>query len=334
MKVALAGSVTSSFVTLEKLIEHQLDVVCVFGLELEQQSTSVVSGYCSMRDLCEKHDILYIPFTKINKDEHIDLLNQLNPDVFFAVGLSQLISEDLLKVAKLGNVGFHPTLLPKGRGRAPIAWLLLNENQGAANFFLMGKGADDGPVFIQEPFDIEDQDDAASVESKILGSIKVALDKWLPSLKRGEWNPIPQDELEVTYYGKRTPEDGWVNWELNNKEVDKLIRASAHPHPGAYSFLKNKKLTILKSRIENNIPIKGVTGRVLLANGQQEYLIQCGSGLIWISDVYEENNAIELRVGQKLGYYTELEIFNLKKQIEELTKKITHENFSAGSSCG
>ena len=85
---------------------------------------------------------------------------------------------------KLGCIGFHPTLLPKGRGRAPLAWLILKEKKGAASFFLMDKKADSGPVFVQEPFEIEDNDDASRVEKKIEIAIEKALDKWLPELKK------------------------------------------------------------------------------------------------------------------------------------------------------
>lgn len=320
IKVALAGSVTSSFVTLEKLIEHKFEIVVVFGYEPEK--TKLISGYRSMKSLCEENNILYVPFLKINEEENEKLLQQLEPDVFFVVGLSQLVSAKILSIPKLGCIGFHPTLLPQGRGRAPIAWLLLKEKQGAANFFLMGEGADDGPIFVQEPFAVSDEDDAGIIEHKILKSIGAALDNWLPSLKKGDWNPVPQDDLAATYYGVRTPEDGWINWDLPAFNIDRLIKASAPPHPGAYTFYKEKKLTITNSRIENGIPIRGVIGRVLAVSQAREYLIQCGTGLVWINALDTERNEVPLRVGQKLGYYTELEIYLLKKEINELKKTI------------
>jgi methionyl-tRNA formyltransferase len=320
IRVALAGSVSSTFVTLEKLLEHKLEVACVFGYEPE--NTERVSGYACMRPLCEENNILYTPFNKINSSGHADLLKELQPDVFFVVGLSQLVSQELLSIPRLGCIGFHPTLLPKGRGRAPIAWLVLNEKEGAANFFLMGDGADDGPIFVQEPFDIEEQDDARAVEQKILEAIGVALDQWLPSLKRGEWNPVAQEEMNASYYGVRTPEDGWINWEMSAFQIDRLIKASAPPHPGAYSFFREKKLIITKSRIEHDIPIRGVVGRVLAISSDNEYLVQCGAGLVWVGAMGQGGESMVLRVGQKLGYYTELEIHQLKQQIAELKKSM------------
>jgi methionyl-tRNA formyltransferase len=319
-KIVLAGSVTSSLVTLEQLVHHKMNVVGVFGYE--PKNTSEVSGYVSMKKFCEENQIAYYPFNKINSIENLNILKELNPDIFFVVGLSQLVSEEMLSVAKMGNVGFHPTHLPKGRGRAPIAWLILEEKFGAANFFLMCEGADDGPIFIQEAFSVDEKDNAASIEQKILTAIKQALNKWLPLLKKSEWNFVPQNEIDASYYGKRTAEDGIINWNSSSKNIDKIIRASSNPHPGAFTFLNTNKIFIWRSKIETDIKIKGVTGRVLLIK-ENNFLIQCGEGLLWISDVTDENlKPVNLKVGQKLGYYTDLEIYNLRKEIQELKEWI------------
>jgi methionyl-tRNA formyltransferase len=324
-RVILVGSVTSSLVTLKSLIENNINVIGVLGYEPESEEN--VSGYANMSLICEAHKIPYFPFIKINDEKNISLIKSLSPDILFVVGLSQLVSHEILSISKMGNIGFHPTLLPRGRGRAPIAWLILEEKYGAANFFLMGEGADDGPVFIQEPFPVTEKDDASTVEEKILSAIKTALNKWLPALKDGEWNPVPQNELFATYYAKRSPDDGLINWNNSSEEIDKLLRASTKPHPGAYSFLKNKKIRIWSSKKEKMLQIRGVTGRVLLVNNNK-YLIQCGTGLLWISSIKDEsNNPIKLKIGQKLGYQIEDEIWKLKNEIESIKKCIQQKTF-------
>jgi methionyl-tRNA formyltransferase len=323
-KIVLAGSVNSSLVTLEQLVHHQMDVAAVFGYE--PKNTSEISSYVSMKEFCHNHQIAYYPFSKINSVENLNILKELKPDIFFVVGLSQLVSDEMLSVSKLGNVGFHPTYLPKGRGRAPIAWLILEEKIGAANFFLMGSGTDDGPIFIQEVFSVEETDNAAGIEQKILISIKQALSNWLPHLKKGEWNFVPQNEMDASYYGKRAPEDGIINWNCSAENIDKLIRASSKPHPGAFTFANTSKIYIWHSQIETGVKIKGVTSRVLLIK-EDKFLVQCGKGLLWIYGITNDSSQpVVLKVGQKLGYYPELEIYNLRNEIQELKewiKKIT-----------
>ena len=71
------------------------------------------------------------------------------PDLLFVTGLSQIVKPPLLNLPRIGCIGFHPTWLPKGRGRAPLGWLVLDGVPGAATFFLDGRGlgfgADTGP---------------------------------------------------------------------------------------------------------------------------------------------------------------------------------------------
>jgi hypothetical protein len=79
----------------------------------------------------------------------------------------------------------------------------------------------------------------------------------------------------------------------------------------------------LKCRPEHEKQIKGVAGSVLLKSAHKEYLVQTGHGLLWISEVYDENNTeTVLKVGQKLGFYAELEIYKLRKEIEFIKKKL------------
>jgi len=301
--------VKSTEITVRLLVKYGFDVIGVLGYGSEKKENT--SGWTDLGQISNDLNLPYKNYLEINTPENIDWMKSKHPDLIFAVGFSQLLSDVWLNMTSLGCIGFHPTLLPVGRGRAPLAWIILNERTGAATFFLMGKGADDGPVFVQEPFDVQEDDDAGSIEVKMGVAIEKALDKWLPLLKRGEWNPIPQDEIRATWYGKRYPSDGLIDWSKSALEIDRLVKATSHPHPGAYTFFKDKKVTIWKSRIESQIPIKGVTGRVLLINNSQ-YLIQCGNGLLWIYDIEGADN---FSTGNKLGYNIEEEIFKLKNRL-------------------
>ena len=94
--------------------------------------------------------------------------------------------------------------------------------------------------------------------------------------------------------------------------IDRLIKATTHPHPGAYTFINREKLYIYKSSIENSLPINGSVGRILLVE-EEKLLIQCGAGLLWIYDVEPKKH---LRVGQKLGMNLEEEIIEIWKILE------------------
>jgi methionyl-tRNA formyltransferase len=310
MNVGIIGAVRSTEIVLLTLIKHDFNIVGVLGFNPVNKEN--VSGWVDLEKTSGEYSIPYSGYQKINEEIHMEWMKEKQPDLLFAVGFSQLLSKEWLTMPQIGCIGFHPTCLPQGRGRAPLAWLILEEKQGAASFFLMGENADDGPIFVQEPFSVDSNDDASSVEGKIYHAIEIALERWLPKLKKGEWNPVPQDESLATWYGKRMPSDGMIDWNMPAYFVDKLIKASTIPHPGAFTFFKEKKIMILKSKIETRLPIKGVTGRVLLRKND-EYLIQCGNGLLWISEL---RNIDSLNVGDKLGYNVEYEIYKLKNKLD------------------
>lgn len=312
-KVLVIGAVQTTKHTLNQLIKYGFDVVGVLGHE--PSNTANVSGWADLKAQAQELNLPYKGFKKINDSENTTWARDKTPDIIFAVGFSQLMSEDWLQMPKLGCIGFHPTKLPKGRGRAPLAWIILEQSYGSASFFLMGKGADDGPVFVQDVFPIETKDDAASVEKKIEKSIIKSLDKWLPELKKGVWEPIAQEEVEASWYGKRALEDGIINWNNSAYQIDRLIKASTQPHPGAYTYFKDSKLIIWKSELETDLPIKGVIGRVLLTDDKRGWLIQCGEGLIWIKNI-DLQEGLKLQVGEKLGYNVEDEIFKMKTMLK------------------
>lgn len=311
MRVVLIGGVNSSAVTLQKLIEYEVDIAMVYGYE--PKTIQLVSGYHNFSALCADNGINYTPFQKIN--DHTNEIENLDFDILFVVGLSQLVSERIIDAAKAGAIGFHPTQLPKGRGRAPIAWLVDEVQDGAATFFVLEEEADAGAIFEQECFEVVESDTAKSVESKLLDAMATALDRLLPNIKRGEWHPIPQNEALATEYAIRKPDDGLISWSLPAHKIDRLIKAASEPHPGAFTFHEETKIKVLSSRIENSIKITGVTGRVLKVRGQ-EILVQSGSGLIWITP--EQQYVAQLKVGQLLGYRVELEIFKMRQELQQL----------------
>jgi len=323
-RVVLAGSVSSTRQTLAALIRHRANLVGVLGLSLEKSAN--VSGYTRLDDLAEGAGIPYHEFDNINAGETIAIIQKWTPDVLFVVGLSQLVRPDLLAVPRLGCVGFHPTRLPEGRGRAPVAWLALENRSGAATFFMMDEGADSGPILVQEPFDITKQDYASGVIQKIENAIDRALDRWLPRLMAGEWQPVPQDDAQATYYGRRSPGDGLIDWNRPAEDILALVRATSRPHPGAYTYVGGSRLIVWRAALEKTIPYRGVIGRILVTDEEKGCLVQTGEGLLWLDQVEfapGAGNPPELRVGIKLGYVVEDEIAKLTQTIQTLEQRLS-----------
>ncbi len=327
-RIAIAGSVCSTRATLEALIAHDSHVVGV--LELAPAAARNVCGYTRLADLACTAGIECEPFSAINSRETRAILQRWQPDVLFVVGLSQIVGPDVLALPKRGCVGFHPTHLPAGRGRAPLAWLTLDRTSGAATFFQMDDGADTGPIFVQESFDVGPDDYASDVERAQLQALRRALDRWLPQLNAGAWKATPQDDTRASRNARRGPEDGLIDWQQPATEIHKLVRAASHPHPGAYTYVGDVKVIVWRAELAEKVtpPIRGVVGRIVDEDATRGLLVQTGQGLLWLSQV-ELNSASStgsarpvLRAGVKLGVAVEDEVISLRQRVRDLEQRL------------
>lgn len=331
MRIVVAGAVVSTRLTLEALIRHtaKQDVAEIVGvLQMSAERAHTVTGFEPLDVIAEPAGIPCATFRNINDEEIVEQARQWQPDLMFVVGLSQLVREEMLAIPKMGCVGFHPTFLPAGRGRAPLAWLTLDNGPGAASFFLIDEGMDSGPIFEQEPFEVTPNDYASDVCCRMEAAIVTALDRWLPRLLDGEWDPKPQDEFLATYNARRGPEDGLIDWERPAVEIHALIRAAAKPHPGAYCWHRDRKLIVWRAEQETRLPWRGVPGRILQIDAQRGALIQTGDGLLWLTSLQfadEDSPAViseAVRTGQKLGLTVQDELAALRRRVAQMESRL------------
>lgn len=324
-RIVLAGSVTSSVRTLEGLIRNGAHVTGVLGLA-ESKSGSV-SGYRRLERPAALAGIPYLDFEDINAEDVYGAVDAWAPDLLFAIGLSQMVKPRLLGLPRTGSVGFHPTWLPQGRGRAPLAWLVLDGVPGAATFFLMDADVDAGPILVQEPFCAGPGDYASDVEWNMLQAIDRALDRWIPRLRAGEWAGLPQDHERATYNGRRTPQDGLIHWDRPASEIYAMIRAASRPHPGAYTYIQGCRLTIWRATPVSAARYRGVAGRILDVNPDGHFLVQTGVGLILVEEYAVDEPAAcaspRIRTGLKLGYEPQDEIHRLRQIVAGLERQVT-----------
>lgn len=326
MRIVLIGAVGSSLRTLEGLLRHGIQVVGVLGLARPGEG-EVVSGWVDLEPVCRQNGVPFQSYRKINTAEVEAIVREWRPDMLFVIGMSQLVGSSLVSLARHGGVGFHPTALPKGRGRAPLAWITLNGDPASATFFRLEDTADSGDIFVQERVDVPKGSYASDVGHLIHAAIDRALDRWLPKLKAGDISAEAQDPSAASWYGKRTPDDGLIDWHQSATAIHALIRASSEPHPGAFTHLYGKtfrKLIIWQATISTE-PFTGTVGHVLDICPAKGALVQCGSGLLRLShtEFPDHPDFRPLRTGDQLGLKPELELVRMKEYITQLEARIT-----------
>ena len=198
MKSILIGSVGSSKAMLETMVEVGFPVTFVFSLD--EESARDVSGYQPIHKIAAEHGIPYRKFQRINDKEHVEFIKEINPDYIFVIGLSQLVKKEIIDSAKTGVIGFHPTPLPRMRGRAANVWqVLLGVHRTKCTLFYIDEGIDSGDILGQEEYVIEDTDYAEDVVKKIDAAIGRMAYRVLTQIMDGKLEPQKQQEDEATY---------------------------------------------------------------------------------------------------------------------------------------
>ena len=132
MKIFFIGTVEFSKMALQKLIELKAQVVGV----CTKEKSGFNSDFADLKPLCEKNKIPFKYVNNVNSKDNCYWIKSFNPDIIFCFGWSNLLKKDILTLAPMGVLGFHPSKLPKNRGRHPLIWALaLGLKKSASTFF-------------------------------------------------------------------------------------------------------------------------------------------------------------------------------------------------------
>ena len=300
MNVALMGSVSSSYFCLDALIRGGVDLTGVLGLDESQ--TDAVSDYRSLRPLAERANLPFLSFVKVGEQTVEDFLLAHAPDLLWVIGLSQLVPRRLIQIALEGGVGFHPTMLPRGRGRAPVAWTILQGERAAVTLFHLADEPDAGDIIAQREVAVLPDDYSEDLIARTNGVLATIVRELTPLIRTGNLPRTPQDHGKATYYPKRTPAGGLVDWTLSTDAIYRLIRAAGRPYPGAFSYAVGRKLIVWRARPAAQDELgSGVTdtgyGTILAVDAERGILTRTGDGGLWLTEVATEDGADAMVTG-------------------------------------
>jgi methionyl-tRNA formyltransferase len=174
-----------------------------------------------------------------------------HPDFLFSFYYRYLLAQAWLQVPRRGALNMHGSLLPKYRGRAPVHWAILNgESATGASLHYMLEKPDAGALVDQQSVPILENDTALDVSLKVADAAEQVLRRSLPALLSGSAQSRPLDLNLGSYFGRRRPEDGRIDWRRGAREIHDLVRAVAPPFPGAFTEVNGCRLAVLETRVD------------------------------------------------------------------------------------
>lgn len=212
-----------------------------------------------------------------SKAETKKLLEGLAPDIVFACGWYQLLDAETLALPPRGIWGIHNSLLPKYRGGSPLTWSLINGDEVVGStIFKLSEKMDAGSILHQVRVRNEAHDDIATIMNKIEQALLRDLPEKWSDLIGGSAELQEQNEDEATFCGQRNHSDGQIVWTQSAREIHDFVRAQSAPYPCAYSYLGDKQIKFLKTRIYPKT-VQGTPGQIMrLGENGQDVVVAAG----------------------------------------------------------
>ncbi len=284
---ALRGLVQSA-----EYAAREFEISAVYGLH--PRHAYAIAGYSDIAAFARAEGIRHFWFDRIASQEAIASIGGIAHEHLFAVGLSQLLPLETLDLPSLfagkfqrhgpshGCIGMHPTLLPIGRGRAPIPWTILRGiRSSGVTAFRLEADADAGNIVASEPFAGEETDTAATLFEKVAATHKTLGTRLAAAIARNELSDRVQDTTQATVWERRTPSDSWLDFYGTTASLLRQIRACQAPYPLAFFAVGDCVVQVLKAEPASRPPTALPLG-TLRVDGD-EILVRVSDGDIRIT---------------------------------------------------
>lgn len=269
MRIIFAGTPEPAVVALEKLLASSHEVVAVITRPDAKKGRGRTLHPSPVKALAQEHGIeVLTPATLRPGTEDGDNLRQrlaeLQPEAIPVVAYGNLISKDLLDVARHGWVNLHFSLLPAWRGAAPVqAAIAAGDDITGASTFRIEEGLDTGPVFGTVTEGITGTDTADDLLTRLAYSGADLLVATMDGLEAGTLEPQAQSG-EATYAPKISTAAARIDWAQPAFAIDRHIRAHT-PGPGAWTLLDDARLKLGPVRLTEGIGKQLQPGEALIS---------------------------------------------------------------------
>jgi methionyl-tRNA formyltransferase len=243
----------------------------------------------------------------VNADPFVDRIRALAPDLLLIAGCSQILRAPLRSAARLGVINFHPSLLPRYRGKEPLFWTLLEgETVTGCTAHHATDTVDAGPILLKREVAISPRATSASLAREVDEAGATLVPELLAMARAGG---LPSGQLPTEpgkLFPPLRPEHGLLDLSRGAIELDRLVRACVGEIP-AFFFFAGMKVVVLEAEpsepaLRNVAPGTVVEiggGRVRLATAAGDLVVRRWFFFGRVHDSDELATRLDIRVGTR-----------------------------------
>jgi len=199
MRIVFMGTPEFAVPSLEALIRNGYEIAGVFTQPDRQKGRGNKLAASPVKEAAVKAGIPVYQPERIRKDG-IDSLKALKPDLCVTAAFGQILSQEVLDIPPMGNINVHASLLPRHRGAAPIAHMIMEgDSEAGVTTMMMDAGIDTGDILLQEKTAIGETETCGELTARLSTIGADLLLRTLKQMAEGTLKRIPQDHSRMTY---------------------------------------------------------------------------------------------------------------------------------------
>jgi methionyl-tRNA formyltransferase len=245
MRIILIGQAAFAEKTLDKLVNQGEEIPAVFC-----PSDAPGGKFDPVKQRALQLGIPVHQHKTLKGPEVLEKFVALQADLAILAFVTQIVPPPVFSAPRSGSICFHPSLLPKYRGRSAINWALIKgEAKTGVSLFWVDQGIDTGPILLQKEVAVDPDDTTGTLYINKLFPLGVdAIGEAVELIKAGNPPRIVQDESKANYDPPCGDEHARIDWSKPAQEVYNLIRG-CDPQPGAHTTWQGKMVRFYDCRL-------------------------------------------------------------------------------------
>lgn len=250
MRIVFMGTPDFAQVSLQALIDAGEQIVGVYCQPDKPVGRKKVLTPPDVKVCAQNANIPVFQPVSLKKDESIDQLRQLKPDLIIVVAYGKILPPEVIHMPTYGCINVHGSLLPAYRGAAPVHWSVIDgcEKTGVTTMY-MDEGLDTGDMIFKSETAIDPDETAGAVYDRLATMGANLLIQTVEQIKLGDV-PRQKQQGKSNYAPLLNKEIAIIDFSKPAKQVKDLVRG-LNPWPVAHTVFEGKKLKVFACEVVN-----------------------------------------------------------------------------------
>jgi len=317
MNIIFMGTPHFAVASLDILLKHNYNVIAVVTNPDKPSGRGQKITASPVKQFAIDNNIPILQPEKLNDEEFINTIKELNPDLQIVVAFKKL-PKVLWQFPPLGTFNLHASLLPDYRGAAPMNWAIINgETETGLTTFFLNDNIDEGKILLSKEILIESDWSLGELRDEMMVKGAELVLKTVKAIENQKVTPIDQLTLiRNSSVIKKAPkifkENCRINWDNKSRDIVNLIRGLS-PIPTAFTELGSLNdndsyyLKIFKAMSE--ICVHGFSTGKIFTDNKTFLKISTIDGFVHLID-------IQLAGKKRMNIYDFLRGFNIEDRFE------------------